>query len=133
MMGQSYTPAMAGSRVLIVDDEPYVLHILAFKLRRAGYVAVEAASAEQAREVLAVTPVDCVVLDVGLETSTTGFDLAQELRDDPRLCRVPIIFLTAHAQPREARLAEDMGAVAYITKPFSLQRVLDEIARVTPA
>jgi len=124
---------MAGSRILIVDDEPYVLHILAFKLRRAGYVAVEAASAEQAREQLATTPVDCVVLDVGLETATTGFDLAQEMREDPRLCREPIIFLTAHAQPREAHLAEDLGVVAYITKPFSLQRVLDEIARVAPA
>jgi CheY-like chemotaxis protein len=124
---------MAGRRVLLVDDEPYVLHILAFKLRRAGYVAVEASSAEQAREILAGTPVDCVVLDVGLETATTGFDLAQELHDSPDTCRVPIIFLTAHAQPREARLAEDLGAVAYITKPFSLQQVLEEIARVTPA
>jgi DNA-binding response OmpR family regulator len=124
---------MAGRRVLIVDDEPYVLHILAFKLRRAGYVAMEAASAGQARALLASSQVDCVVLDVGLETASTGFDLALEMRNDPRQCQVPIIFLTAHTEPRDARFAQGLGAVAYITKPFSLKRVLEEIARVAPA
>ena len=124
---------MAGSRVLIVDDEPYVLHILAFKLRRAGYTAIEASSVEQARGVLGSSGVDCIVLDVGLETSLAGFVLAEELQSDPRLCRIPVIFLTGHAEPHEARRAKELGAAAYITKPFSLQGVLDEIARLAPA
>jgi CheY-like chemotaxis protein len=124
---------MAGSRVLIVDDEPYVLHILAFKLRRAGYVAIEASSVEQARDALGSAPFACIVLDVGLETSLAGFDLAEDLKNDPKLSRIPVIFLTGHAEPHEARRARDLGAAAYITKPFSLQSVLDEIARLAPA
>jgi DNA-binding response OmpR family regulator len=123
-------------RVLIVDDEPYILHILAFKLRRAGYTALEALSVEAALAILATTPVNCVILDVGLATPAAGFDLAAVIRDDPRTCRIPIIFLTARSLPADVRRGEALGARAYITKPFSLDDVLAEVERqldATPA
>jgi CheY-like chemotaxis protein len=119
--------------VLIVDDEPYILKILAFKLRRAGYVALEAATADEALAVLESTPVQCLILDVSLGSSITGFQLAEKLRDDPRLCRVPVVFLTAHALSSEVRRGLALGAAAYITKPFSLQQVLEEVGRLVPA
>ena len=75
------------ARVLIVDDEPYILRILAFKLRRAGYVALEAASAEEAMVILEGTPVQCVILDVSLPTGTDGFEFAKMLREDPHHVR----------------------------------------------
>lgn len=119
-------------RVLIVDDEPYILRILGFKLRRAGYEAVEAAAAEQALETLAATAVHCIVLDVTLATAVSGFDLAARLREDPRLCRIPIVFLTARALAADVRHGHELGAAAYITKPFSLQQVVDEVMRLAP-
>ena len=121
------------ARVLIVDDEPYILRILAFKLRRAGYVALEAESADEALALLGTTPVQCLILDVSLGGSITGFQLAEKLRDDPRHCRTPVIFLTAHALPTEVRRGRELGAAAYITKPFSLQRVIEEVGRLVPA
>jgi CheY-like chemotaxis protein len=128
----SYTCVMA-ARVLIVDDEPYILRILAFKLRRAGYIALEAASADEAMAILAATPVQCLILDVALPSGTDGFQLAEALRDDPRHCRTPVVFLTAHSLPAEVRRGQELGAAAYITKPFSLQQVLEEVARLVPA
>lgn len=119
-------------RVLIVDDEPYILRILGFKLRRAGYEAAEATSAEEALGVLATTPVHCIVLDVTLATPVSGFDVAARLRDDPRLCRVPIVFLTARTLTADVRRGQELGAAAYITKPFSLQQVVDEVMRLAP-
>ena len=120
------------ARVLIVDDEPYILRILAFKLRRAGYVAIEAASAEEALTVLAAAPVDCLILDVSLGAPMSGFELAERLRDDPLHCRTPVLFLTAHGLAAEVRRGRELGAAAYITKPFLLQHVLEEVARLVP-
>lgn len=120
---------MAARRVLIVDDEPYILQILAFKLRRAGYVALEATSSEAALAILAQTTVHCIVLDVSLATPTSGFELAQQLGDDPRTCRIPIIFLTARSLPQDVRRGRELKGRAYITKPFSLQAVLAEVER----
>ncbi len=120
------------ARVLIVDDEPYILRILAFKLRRAGYVALEAACAEEALAILAGTPVQCIILDVSLPSATDGFKLAERLRDDPHHCRTPVVFLTAHSLPAEVRRGRELGAAAYITKPFSLQHVVDEVQRLVP-
>jgi DNA-binding response OmpR family regulator len=124
---------MPPRRVLIVDDEPYILRILAFKLRRAGYVALEATSAEEAEQILVAVPVHCMILDVTLATPTDGFRFAERLRDDARLCRIPIVFLTARSMATDVRRGRDLGAAAYITKPFSLQQVLDEVARLAPA
>jgi DNA-binding response OmpR family regulator len=60
------------ARVLIVDDEPYILRILAFKLRRAGYLACDAA---EARAVLNSTAVQRIILDVSLPTRPTSSSL----------------------------------------------------------
>lgn len=116
-----------------MDDEPYILRILAFKLRRAGYVALEAASAEEAAAILEGTPVACLILDVSLAGALDGFQFAERLRDDPRYCRIPVVFLTAHSLPAEVRRGNTLGAAAYVTKPFSLQQVIEEVARLVPA
>jgi two-component system OmpR family response regulator len=120
------------ARVLIVDDEPYILRILAFKLRRAGYVALEATNADDAMEILTGSPPACLILDVSLGSSVTGFHFAERLRDDPRYCRIPVVFLTARSLPSELRRGKELGAAAYVTKPFSLQQVLEEVARLVP-
>jgi len=124
---------MTVRRVLIVDDEPYILRILAFKLRRAGYTALEATSSEEALALLARERVDCLILDVTLASPTTGFALAERLRDEPATCRIPVVFLTARSLPTDRRRGDDLGAAAYITKPFSLDEVLDTVARLIPA
>ncbi len=120
---------MPPRKVLIVDDEPYILQILAFKLRRAGYTAIEAATAEEAEQVMQQTAVDCLVLDVGLGAGATGFQLAARMQRHPELSRLPIIFLTARSLPGDLLRGEELGCRAYITKPFSLDDVIAEVER----
>lgn len=74
-----------------------------------------------------------LVLDVSLPTATDGFELAEKLRDDPRYFRTPVVFLTSHSLPTEVRRGRELGAAAYITKPFSLRRVIEDVARPVPA
>ena len=116
-----------GRRILIVEDEPYIQRILTFKLRREGYVTFEAPSAEDAERLLSEKEVDLVLLDVSLSTPTNGFDLAASLRRNARTQDLPIIMLTARGFAADILRGREVGAVGYITKPFSAEEVVRRV------
>ena len=113
-----------GRRILIVDDEPYILRILSFKLRREGFVTFSAESAEDAEQLLAEHHMDLVLLDVALSTPTNGFALAAKLRRNARTQHLPIIMLTARGFASDILRGREVGAAGYITKPFSAEEVI---------
>jgi len=116
-----------GRRILIVEDEPHIRRILTFKLRREGYVTFEAPSAEDAEHLLGEEDVDLVLLDVALSTPTNGFDLAAGLRRNARTQHLPIIMLTARGFAADILRGREVGAVGYITKPFSAEEVVRRV------
>ena len=116
-----------GRRILIVEDEPHIRRILTFKLRREGYVTFEAQSAEDAERLLSAEDVDLVLLDVALSTPTNGFDLAAGLRRNARTQHLPIIMLTARGFASDILRGREVGAVGYITKPFSAEEVVRRV------
>lgn len=116
-----------GRRILIVEDEPHIRRILSFKLRREGYVTFEAQSAEDAENLLSREEVDLVLLDVSLSTPTNGFDLAASLRRNAKTQDLPIIMLTARGFASDILRGREVGAVGYITKPFSAEEVVRRV------
>jgi DNA-binding response OmpR family regulator len=116
-----------GHQILIVDDEPYILRILSFKLRREGFATIEADSAESAEQLLGEYDVDLVLLDVGLATPTNGFDLAAKLRRNARTRHLPIIMLTARGFASDVLRGREVGATGYITKPFTADEVIHRV------
>jgi two-component system alkaline phosphatase synthesis response regulator PhoP len=116
-----------GRRILIVDDEPYILRILSFKLRREGFVTFEAESAESAEQLLSEHDVDLVLLDVALATPTNGFDLAAGLRRNARTKHLPIIMVTARGFAADVLRGREVGAAGYITKPFTAEEVIRKV------
>lgn len=119
-----------GGQVLIVDDEAYIRRILCFKLERAGYTTYEASSAETAEGILEDHDVDLILLDVGLETATNGFDLAARLRRNARTQDLPIILLTARGFAADVLRGREIGAAGYITKPFSTEEVVKRVGAI---
>jgi DNA-binding response OmpR family regulator len=113
--------------VLLVDDEPYILRILSFKLRREGYATVEARSAEEAEAALDSHRVDLILLDVGLASQTSGFDLACRLKAREATRDIPIIMLTARDFASDILRGHEVGAAGYITKPFSTREVIQRV------
>ncbi len=111
------------ARILIVEDEPAIRELLAVNLKHAGYAVVQAATAEEARERVAATPPDLVVLDWMLP-GQSGIDFAKQLRADPRTSALPIVMLTARAQEGDKLQGFDVGADDYVTKPFSPRELL---------
>ena len=119
--------ALAGRKVLVVDDEPSILRILSFRLRLSGMVPFEASCAEEALRVMREESPDLVLLDVSLSPGLTGFDLCRILKENPGTTHVPILMLTARTLPAERELGLRLGACAYVTKPFSTKVLIQEI------
>jgi DNA-binding response OmpR family regulator len=124
-----FANAIAGKKVLVVDDEPYILKILSFKLRLTGLEPVEAASGEDALRLVREAAPDLVLLDVSLTPGLTGFDLCRILKENPTTAGIPIIMLTARTLPAERDLGLRLGATSYVTKPFSTKVLVQEIEK----
>ncbi len=121
--------ALAGRKVLVVDDEPYIVKILSFKLRLTGLDPLEASSGEDALRLVREAGPDLVLLDVSLTPGLTGFDVCRILKENPATSRIPIIMLTARTLPAERDLGLRLGASSYVTKPFSTKVLVQEIER----
>ena len=124
---------LRGRRVLVVDDEPYILKILVFKLRTAGLVPIEAADGEGALCAALADRPDAVILDVSLPRGVSGFDVLERLKTDPRTSSIPVIVLTARTHPDERATALRLGAARFLTKPFSTKELLMELQGVLAA
>jgi DNA-binding response OmpR family regulator len=107
------------TRLLIAEDEPSILESLVFILGREGY---EIATARDGTEALDRLRTDgapgLLILDVMLP-NVSGFDVLKAVRAETGLSAVPVLMLTAKGQSRDRQMAEQMGANAFIAKPFS--------------
>ena len=119
---------MTAKRVLIAEDEPHIVESLRFILSREGYAVDDAPDGEAAWDSLDAAPPDVLILDVMLPR-LNGFDLLRRLRADPRASALPVIMLTAKGQAQDRRTALDIGADAFITKPFSNRDVVEHVRR----
>ncbi len=106
------------AKILIVDDEPLTLEMLATFLKIIGHETLEALNAHQTRDRLAIHVPDAILLDIMLPDSN-GLDLCKEIRQNPVLATLPIIIISASAPPRIAE-AEEAGATSYLAKPVKL-------------
>ena len=124
---------LRGRRVLVVDDEPYILKILVFKLRTAGLVPVEAANGEDALRLALAEPPDAILLDLSLSPGLSGFEVLGRLKAHPRTAAVPVVVLTARTQAEERATGLRLGAARFLTKPFSTKALLEELEGILAA
>jgi two-component system KDP operon response regulator KdpE len=115
---------MADARVLVVDDDPGVLRVVAAGLLARGYVVTTATNGRDALDAVVRDDPDVVILDLGLP-DMDGLDVADHLRR--RQAAVSIVVLSADAsEARMVRALED-GADDYVTKPFSMAVLLARV------
>jgi DNA-binding response OmpR family regulator len=116
-------------RVLIVEDEPNLVESLSFILGQEGCEVFAVFDGEAVIERLRTDRPDVLVLDVMLP-KRSGFEVLKQIKADPDLRAIPVMILTAKGQERDRRTAGDLGADAFVTKPFSNQDVVDRIKRL---
>lgn len=121
--------AGAAATVLIVEDEPAILELIAVNLEHAGYATLRALNAEEAARALVAVLPDVVLLDWMLP-GQSGHAFARKLRADSRTRDLPIIFITARAGEADKVAGLEAGADDYISKPFSPRELVARIRAV---
>ena len=119
-------------RVLLVEDEGHIVESLTFVLEREGFEVAAEADGEAALRRLQAGAPDVMVLDVMLPRMN-GLELLKRVRADAVLEALPVMVLSAKGRPQDRRLAEEIGADAFMTKPFSNVEVVEVLRRLTAA
>jgi DNA-binding response OmpR family regulator len=114
---------MSAKRILIVDDEPAITQALAALLRQAGYAVLTAQSGREALAQLNSAP-DLIVLDI-MMPDLDGYAVCRAVREKPGY--VPIVMLTAKDAPGDRAAGLELGADAYLTKPFEPGELLAQV------
>jgi DNA-binding response OmpR family regulator len=105
------------TRVLVIDDESPIRLLCRINLEAEGMEVLEAADGLSGLDVARLERPDVILLDV-MMPGLDGWRVAEELLDDDRTEEIPIVFLTARADPADRRLGEQLGGVGYVVKPF---------------
>ncbi|SET52825.1 response regulator transcription factor [Oceanicella actignis] len=123
---------MSAQTILIAEDEPHIVESLRFLLEREGYRVSAAGDGEAALRLAAATRPSLLILDVMLPRMN-GFEVLRRLRADAALRGTPVLMLTAKGQSHDRRTAQEIGADAFITKPFSNSDVVAQVRRLARA
>lgn len=120
---------MALGKVLVVDDEVYILHILDFSLGAEGFEVITANNGELAVEKAKQEKPDLIVLDIMMPV-LDGYETCRRLKREAETKNIPVVLLTAKGRDVDKRLGYEVGAVDYIVKPFSPNRLIERIQEI---
>ena len=112
--------------VFVVDDDPGMLMSVKRLLRTNGYDTVLFSSAKAFKNQVDFEDACCVVLDINLEDGS-GIELRYGLKTAGN--SVPVIYMTASNNPAVRKAALDSGCIAFLTKPFSAQELMEPLKR----
>lgn len=114
---------MTRQRILVVEDDPAIRTLEERMLTAAGYTVTCTENAQDALAVARAEPFDLFLLDV-MMPGKSGFELARELRAEPKSRLVPILFATARADGESENEGFNLGASFYLVKPFTTTLLL---------
>ena len=120
---------MGRERVLVVDDEEDILHLVEYNLAKEGFDVTAVTTGEEALTAVRESPPDLVVLDLMLP-GLDGLEVCKLLKRNPRTATVPVVMLTAKGEEADVVAGLELGADDYVTKPFSPRVLLARIKAV---
>ena len=114
-------------RVLVIDDAISIRKTLTLTLEKQGYQVLQAIDGVEALEQLHHSPgVSLIVCDLEMPRMN-GFEVLSHISSDPALSKIPVVILTSRQSEKHRRLAEELGAISYFTKPYSEPELLTAI------
>jgi DNA-binding response OmpR family regulator len=118
---------MLKKRILLIEDEVDMVYALTLQLEAVHYEVLSAADGQVGLDMARKEKPDLIILDLMLP-SMDGYKICRMLKFDEKYKLIPIIMFTARAQDQDKKLGKEVGADAYITKPFDSQALLDKIS-----
>jgi len=104
-------------KVLIIDDSPDAIAIATARLKKDDLQVISAPDGQAGMDAAAAERPDLILLDVAMP-GMSGFDVIHQLKGDPDLCMIPVVFVTAMDDTEQKVEGLNLGAVDYVTKPF---------------
>jgi two-component system alkaline phosphatase synthesis response regulator PhoP len=117
---------MVEKKVLVVDDEIHIVHVVAIKLRNNGFTVITAENGAQAFERACNDKPDIIVTDCQMPVMT-GLELIEKLRKNEDTKEIPVIMLTARSFTIEQEQKEQLRISECLSKPFSPKELLRSI------
>lgn len=114
------------STILVIEDEPAILDIIYDILESEGFLVMGATDGPEGIAIATDQRPDLILCDVGLP-SMGGYEILQQLRQQPETLAIPLIFLTAYSSPQDIRRGMELGADDYLTKPFVAESLIRAI------
>lgn len=115
--------------VLIADDDADILSLVRTVLERAGNEVVSVGDGAQALASMGERKPDLAVLDISMP-EVDGLEVLRRLRADSATSELPVVLLSARAQEADVKLGFELGASAYVKKPFSPRELADRVAEL---
>lgn len=113
-------------KVLVVDDDPYILMSLEFLMKKNGYEVMVARNGEEAIEILNISIPDLVLLDI-MMPDVNGYDICKYIKSTKNLKNSKVIFMSAKTKDSDIKKGYELGAALYVKKPFSTRDLVKEI------
>jgi DNA-binding response OmpR family regulator len=117
-------------KILIIEDDQFLMDIYATRLRQEGFEVEEAINGEIALAKLKESPPDLILLDIILPMRE-GFEILKEIKSDERLKNLPVIIISNLSQREEIKKALSLGAVKYLVKSdYTPSQIVKEIKKI---
>jgi two-component system alkaline phosphatase synthesis response regulator PhoP len=117
---------MAGRKVLVVDDEIHIVHVVAVKLRNNGFEVISAGNGEEGFKLACEEKPDIIIADLKMPIMT-GLEMVEKLRGCEQTKDIPVIVLTARGFDIEDDRKRDLRISEYLSKPFSPKKLLKDV------
>lgn len=113
-------------KILIVDDEPNIVMSLEYAFKKQNYEVFIARDGEEALHILENEVPDIILLDI-MMPKVDGYQTIAQIKNNAKLSAVKVVFLTAKSKASDVEKGLALGADKYLTKPFSIRKVVQEI------
>lgn len=113
-------------KILVIEDDPSLLMMIVYLLANAQLEVLTAISGDKGMKLIQEEKVDLVTLDIDLP-DISGFEICQRLKQNPRLCHLPVIFISGRIFEEDRQRAFELGAADYIEKPFDVELFVERI------
>lgn len=113
-------------KILVVDDDPYILMSLEFLMRKSGFDVMIARNGTETLELLEQNVPDVVLLDI-MMPDVDGYAICKHIKKTAKLKSCKVVFLSAKSKDADIQKGLDIGAEMYITKPFSNKDLVNKI------
>jgi DNA-binding response OmpR family regulator len=113
-------------KILVVDDDPYILMSLEFLMKKNGYDVMVARNGKEALEIVEKQIPDIVLLDI-MMPDVDGYEICRHIKKTAKLKHAKVVFMSAKSKEADIQKGYDLGAALYITKPFSTRELVKQI------